>query len=433
MLKVNNQMSDKKSQMSIVKGQMSSKGFVASLFTILVLIFMLSIAMSMATLIFNRQKISTNSVASAQSYYTAEAGVEDSLLRLKNDPQMPPLSYTLTINNSTTDVVIPAIIGGSRSISSQGNNNGLIKTTQVVYAIDSQGVSFHYGAQVGDGGLQMSNSSRIIGSVFSNGNVTGSNSATIDNDVIIAGNGHGINGMDVGGSVLAYSCYNSAIIGNLTTVSTIPADFNTCTYANHYTQTNEITPQPPSISQNEIDDWKNDAEDGGTISDLTLSGSQTMSLGPKKISGNLSLSNSSILTLTGAVYVTGNITISNSAKIKLDSSYGSLSGVILSDGTISPSNSSTLQGSGQTGSYLLVLSTDTSDSAITVGNSASGAIFYTSAGGVTVSNTFSAREVTGYKLIMSNNATITYESGLANILFSSGPSGGWKVKSWQEQ
>jgi hypothetical protein len=137
--------------------------------------------------------------------------------------------------------------------------------------------------------------------------------------------------------------------------------------------------------------------------------------------------------LTGTVYVTGNITISNSAKIKLDSSYGSLSGIILSDGIISPSNLSTLQGSGQSGSYLLVLSTNTSDTAITVSNNASGAIFYTSAGGITVSNNFSAREVTGYKLIMSNSASITYESGLSNVFFTSGPLAGWKVTSWQEK
>jgi hypothetical protein len=389
--------------------------------------------MSMSALIFGRQKISTNTINATQSYYTAEAGVEDSLIRLKNNPQMAPLSYALTINNSTANVVIPAIIGSSRSINSQGTNNGLTKTTQVVYAIDAQGVSFFYGAQVGDGGLEMSNSSRIIGNVFSNGNITGSGTATIDNDVVVAGNGNSINGMEVGGDVLAYSCYNSAITGNLTTVSTIPTDFNTCTYANHYTQTSEIPSQSLPISQIQIDTWKSDALSGGTVGNITLSGTQTMSLGPKKITGNLSISNSAILTLTGTVYVTGNITISNSGQIRLDSSYGSLSGVILSDGIITPSNSSILQGSGQPSSYLLVLSTNDSDTAITISNSATGAIFYTTDGGITASNNFSAREVTGYKLIMSNSASITYESGLANTFFSSGPGGGWKVTSWQEQ
>ena len=198
-------------------------------------------------------------------------------------------------------------------------------------------------------------------------------------------------------------------------------------------QSGEIPSQPLPISQSQIDNWKNDAEAGGTISNLSLSGNQTMFLGPKKIIGELSVSNNAILILTGTVYVTGKITISNNGKIKLDSSYGSLSGVILSDGEISPSNFSELQGSGQTSSYLLILSTSASDSAITVNNNAIGAIFYTTNGGIKVSNNFSAHEAIGYKLIMTNNSTIIYESGLVNVFFTSGPSGGWKVISWQEK
>jgi len=410
----------------------NQKGFVATLIVFFILLIMISITLSMSSLIFHRQRIVNNVVKSTQAYYTSESGIEDSLLRLNNNPLMPSASYNLNINNSTANVVIPAMIGGARSISSQGNNSGLVKTTEVVYAIDGEGASFFYGAQVGAGGLIMSNSSRIIGSIFSNGNIVGSGIATIDNDVIVAGNGHSISGMRVKGNALVYSCLGETKIdGNLTYVT---GGTNNCNVIGTTSvQPDEIASQPLPISQSQIDNWKIDAEAGGTTGSINLSGTQTMSLGPKKIVGNLTLSNSAVLTLTGTVYVTGNITLSNSAKIQLDSSYGSLSGVILSDGTITPSNNSVLQGSGQPGSYILVLSTNTSDTAITVGNSAIGAIFYASAGGVTVSNNFSAREVTGYKLIMSNNATITYESGLANVFFSSGPGGGWKVISWKEQ
>ena len=69
------------------------KGFVASLTTILVLIFMLSLVMTMTLLIFNRQKISTNTINATQSYYTSEAGIEDSLIRLKNNPQKVLTKY----------------------------------------------------------------------------------------------------------------------------------------------------------------------------------------------------------------------------------------------------------------------------------------------------------------------------------------------------
>ena len=155
------------------KNKKKEGGFVASLSTLLVLVFMLSVAMSMSVLIFGRQKISTNTINATQSYYTAEAGIEDSLMRLKSNPQMSPIYYTLAINNSTADVVIPAIVGSSRSISSQGTNNNLIKTIQVIYSPDSQGVSFYYGLEIGEGGLVMNNGSEVLGNVFSGGNISG--------------------------------------------------------------------------------------------------------------------------------------------------------------------------------------------------------------------------------------------------------------------
>lgn len=408
----------------------NQKGFVISAITFFTLVIMLGVAMSMSAVAVARQKISTNIVKSTQSYYAAESGVEDALLRLSDNPSLSPLSYSLPVGSATANVTIPALVGGSRAITSKGDVNSRVRNVQTVYSVDADAVSFYYGVHVGEGGLTMSNNTRVVGNVFSNGNITGSNSASIDNDVIIAGN-HTLSGMDVGGNALVHNCNNSTIDGNLTYVQ---GGTNNCTvHGSTTTQSAQIPSQPMPITQEQIDTWKDDAESGGTLGSVNLSGTQTMTLGPKKINGNLTLSNSSVLTLSGTVYVTGDITVSNSAKIKLSSSYGTLSGVILADGVIAPSNTSSLQGSGQSGSHLMVLSTNTSNSAIVISNSATAVIFYASAGGITASNSFTASEVTGYKLIMSNSATVTYESGLANTYFTNGPSGGWKVKSWQEQ
>src|SRR3989344_9304744 len=248
----------------------NQKGFVATLIVFFILLIMISITLSMSSLIFHRQRIVNNVVKSTQAYYTSESGIEDSLLRLNNNPLMPSASYNLNINNSTANVVIPAMIGGARSISSQGNNSGLVKTTEVVYAIDGEGASFFYGAQVGAGGLIMSNSSRIIGSIFSNGNIVGSGIATIDNDVIVAGNGHSISGMRVKGNVFVYSCNDSTIDGNLTYV--LGGTNNCAVGGTTSVQSSEIASQPLPISQSQIDDWKSDAEAGGIISSVTLSG-----------------------------------------------------------------------------------------------------------------------------------------------------------------
>jgi len=42
------------------------------------------------------------------------------------------------------------------------------------------------------------------------------------------------------------------------------------------------------------------------------------------------------------------------------------------------------------------------------------------------------KEVSAYKIHLKNNAEVVYETGLANVLFSSGPGGGFEIKSWME-
>jgi len=40
--------------------------------------------------------------------------------------------------------------------------------------------------------------------------------------------------------------------------------------------------------------------------------------------------------------------------------------------------------------------------------------------------------VTANKLILGSNAEINYDLGLTNSIFTSGPSGGYKIDSWKE-
>ena len=152
--------------------------------------------------------------------------------------------------------------------------------------------------------------------------------------------------------------------------------------------------------------------------------------------GNLNVSSGATLTLTGTVYVTGNVTVDgNNTSIKLDNSYATLGGILISNGTFSVNHPGmTLTGSGQTGSYLLVLSNSSSDQAVYVKNNLIGSVvFYTTTGGITLSNNVSVTEATGYKIVMLNGSKIQYSSGVANIYFSSGTGAGWKVTDWQEK
>lgn len=190
-------------------------------------------------------------------------------------------------------------------------------------------------------------------------------------------------------------------------------------------------PQPMSVSDSNIADWKAVALAGGvTTGNVTISSNQ--SLGPRKIVGNLTVANSKTLTLNGVVWVTGNIDISNNGLVKLASSYGANSGMIIADGSISISNNGDLQGSGTTGSHIMALSTSTSGSAITLDNNSGSVILVAPYGTVSLSNNATAKEITGYKIILNNNAVVTYDSGIASTSFSTGPGGAWILDSWNE-
>ena len=409
----------------------NQKGFVASLAAIFILAFMLSLSMSVSAVILIRHRISENEFKSSQSYYAAEAGIEDSLWRLKNNPQIRELNYTINIDGFETYVQIPDIAAGSRAITSQGNFFNRVKKIRAVYSLGGESVSFYYGSQVGEGGLTMGNGSRIVGNVFSNGNVTGS--GIIDNDLIVSGIGKSVANAHIMGNAMAYSCLNATIDGNLT--------YNvngteSCAVTGSKTQTPDvIEPVPLPISQSLIDQWISEAEAGGPPIEggVSVPNNGTITMGPRRINGDLTLGNGATFKLTGIVYVDGNIVTGNmQTQIKLDTSYGPLSGVLLASGTVFIGNKTVVSGSGQSGSYIMVFSTSTSDYAISVGNNAAGAIFYANAGGVVLSNGMTVTEVTGYKVTLNNNAVVEYESGLGNLFFSSGPTASFGVTSWEE-
>ena len=81
----------------------------------------------------------------------------------------------------------------------------------------------------------------------------------------------------------------------------------------------------------------------------------------------------------------------------------------------------------------MMLSTNSGSSAITVSGGAGAVIVYASFGTINISGGASLKEVTAYKILVSGGSSITYESGLTNNNFSSGPSGSWAINSWGEK
>lgn len=194
------------------------------------------------------------------------------------------------------------------------------------------------------------------------------------------------------------------------------------------------------ISDGNIAQWKLEAETGGTYSGNRTIVNASADLGPQKITGNLTLDNNAQVTLNGTLWVVGNLTMDNGSAIRLNSGYGTNSGTVIVDGNVVIGNNSTFSGSGTTGSYIMVLSTSDCPlgptclgaNAISVSNNAGAVVLNAQSGYVHFSNNAGAKEATAYRIVLDNNAFITYDSGLANVNFSSGPSGGWNVISWKE-
>lgn len=405
----------------------SQKGFVALIISILILGIMMTIGVSITTLIIGRHQISANILKSNQAYFAAEAGIEDALLRLVENMDLTPTS-TLKVGQATSTTGISEIIGGARSITAQGNFRDVIRRVRAVYEISIEEISFYYGAQVGEGGIIMDDGSTIDGNVFSNGNIEGTGNPEITGTAKVSKTGNYIDGITIGENALVDICKNSNISDTLTCANNI-----SCTASFFESLTEEITTGTMAISQEQINKWKNDASSTIFIGDYVLKGQDQAFLGLQKIEGNLILQDKAKLYSTGTIWVTGNITATNTAEIRLDEdSFGSLSGVIISDGIITLKNSGKALGTGEPGSYLLLISTVSGEPAITIQNTFEADILYAQNGWIVVQDSADVREIGGYGIHLKNNAKIIYEIGLEDTSFSSGPGGSWQVTSWEE-
>ena len=294
-------------------------------------------------------------------------------------------------------------------------------------------------------------------------NVAGSATSDLAFKVFLGGAATGIDGLLVTGDAHANTITNSRVCGDAyytsidsSSLTFLNAPDSPCPLA--YTPGTAYTPSPDpptvpmAISQANIDAWEVAAAAGDTIAG-PYSPANGSTIGPAKINGDLNLTtNGAIYYIGGPVWVVGDITVNNNVKVVLDPSFGTMSTVVVADdpanqstkGMIIVDNGVRVCGSAgynagtntcnpSNGSYVMFLSTyNGSDDAIKLKNNSDGAIFYTSAGSIEVENTASAKQITGYKVQLENNAVITYESGLQDVKFSAGPSAGWKISSWKE-
>lgn len=377
---------------------------------------------------------------SREGYFLAEASLEDVVYRLQNNKQVGT-TEVLSLNGFFATTTL-ADVSGKKEIVSGGSVAGGFRKVKVVLD-PGIGTAFFYGISTGRGGFEMENSSVVNGNIYANGPVEGHNSAVVHGDVVSAGPTGFIEGIHSTSSAYANTIKDSTIDKNAyyqTKTNTIVGGIS---YPGSADQPTTTMP----ISDSQIADWEADALAGGTYtSPCPYNITVNVTLGPKKINCDLNISGNPTITLNGNIWVSGNIDIANTAILQVGPGLSGKSVAIIAD---NPSNRTTsskiaLQNSTQylgngSNSYIMLISQNNSSElggeevAIDVKNSATGKLIaYSNHGEITLQNSMSLKEVTAYKLHLKNTATVNYESGLQNLIFSSGPSGGYEINSWEE-
>lgn len=412
-------------KIKIIKKEKGQAVLIAVIFFLIISVVVVS-GFAFPTL--KQAKIASDLLKSRQGFFLAEAGLEDVAYRIVKGYEVVSPEALLLDNNTATTLIEDSPSG--KTLTAEGDYQSYFRKIKTDLLI-AEGTSFNYGVQVGDGGLVMNNNSVVNGNIFSNGNITAQNNARILGTALV-GTPNRISGGRVSGDVYANVCTGGTNLMNVGILHTNNAG-NCNNYVSLTTEGLPVIPLPLPISDEEIVQWKNQAATGGTIDgNYILTNGASGSLGPTKITGELIVDNGSTLEVTGTLWVVGKITLKNNATVRLAQSYGPFSGMIISDDIILLDNGSISEGSGEEGSYIMYLSTSNSSQAIEVKNGSEAAIVYTNNGTIKIHNNAFLVEVVGYGVNLQNNAVITYEIGLDNVVFSSGPGGGWAMINWKE-
>jgi len=136
-------------------------------------------------------RISKNLFYSSESYYLAEAGIEDVYYRIKNGIQVSP-AETISLGGNSVTTSIINVGSNNKEVTSEASVDSHVRKVKVDLSTSATGISFAYGAQVGAGGMELEDNARVegaagaVGNVYSNGPVEGGHNSVVTGDVIVA-------------------------------------------------------------------------------------------------------------------------------------------------------------------------------------------------------------------------------------------------------
>ncbi len=381
--------------------------------------------------------------------------MEDAIYRLKNGILIYP-NTTLNIDGKSAGVSFVDMYDGYTTLSSVSSSSGYYKSLQAKLTL-STNVSFKYGVQAGSGGITLSNSSNITGTVYSEGIVQGAGN-DIYGDMKLGGPNGAIFGIHATGTVWAHAVGSSTngatIIDKDAYYQTIASNV-TVTGARHASSTDLATSSFP-IPDALITKWEADANAGTTLASSwcdTYSGGVCSIDDPRTIGASVipfdliikSKGNTAtVLTVSGPVWIKGNLTIQTG--IKIASSLGDTNVPIIVDKTTDRANSSTVtvqqgssfSGSGTSKSWVFIISQNNSAetggavTAFSMQQGSSALVVYAAHGLLTLSQSAQIVSASAYKMTLANTSNVIFDTNLLSVLFSSGSGSAFSIVNWSQ-
>ena len=453
----------------------NEKGAIAILTLMGVSVFALFVMTSVNVLAADELKMSASEKDSEMTFYAAEAGLNEALYRLILNPVPEPFSFDINGVNIQVSVSSNPANHYQRIIQSKAEDaTGKIRTLEVIANTSSYSGGFDYAVQSGSGGIFLDNNSWITGKVYSNADIIGGNNTRViataqtAGDVWLAGNNK-IDSLTIDGDAHVYNIIDSEIAGDAYyQLIDDKTKVRGSVCLNSYCHPSSPNPGPKDlpITDSDVQNWKDEITSTGTILEPnstecpnsyitgTYCVTTNTTLGNTKINGNLYIGRNGLteygatLTLTGNIWVTGDIIFDNNVKngkAKIDPSVGPGSVVIMTDQTVNVENNYNLEGSGDPRSFLLALSTSTNGiatdcahepaPAIFASNNSSSIIFAAIHGMLKVKNGGHLNAAAVEKLCLENGSNVVFNP---NILSFTVPSGGHDtvgtaLGTWQEK
>jgi Tfp pilus assembly protein PilX len=168
--------------------QQSGQILVMSLI-ILTLLIVNSVLIIGGSLTYNQS--SKYSLQDVQAINVAEAGLDKAIASINKTAGNYNGESETSLGEGSYSVTVSTIDASTKQIVATGyipdKATAKVKRSVTMQLVKDSGVSFTYGLQAGQGGLDMSGGALVTGSVYSNNNIVMSGGATINGDAYVAG------------------------------------------------------------------------------------------------------------------------------------------------------------------------------------------------------------------------------------------------------